>query len=124
MADQQNILLAREKVYKDQLLDLKIKKLDLDGHNQNKYDDIITEVRTKLDQLNVQIQSSEAKTVSEAKTNDAYIISMKISNLSTHFKSISKFLPGSNCEIWIDELDRLYAVHIKPELNDYPTPEV
>ena len=119
MAEQQSVLLAREKVLNDQLLQLEIQKLDLDGSNKGKLDGLIDGIKTKLAEINKKLENSEIQNDSNA----AYITSMKISNLSTHFKSINKFLPGSNCEAWIDELDRLYAVHIKPELNDYPTLE-
>ena len=120
MAENQSILMAREKVYRDQLLELDLKKLDLPVANQDKLDVLINDIKTKLDQINTKLGSSEPKNTETI----AYITSMKISNLASHFKSISKFLPGGNLESWIDELDRLYAVYIADELNDYPSLEI
>ena len=120
MAENQSILMAREKVYRDQLLELELKKLDLPVANQDKLDVLINDIKTKLDQINTKLGSSEPKNTETI----AYITSMKISNLASHFKSISKFLPGGNLESWIDELDRLYAVYIADELNDYPSLEI
>ena len=116
----------REKTLSDQLMGLMVQKANIagTGDRENRFDQLIADCQGKLDETSEMLEEHEANHVTATQdSTEAYVTSMKISNMTSHFKNVTKFLPGTNTEVWLDELDRLFNVHIEPELNDYPSLE-
>ena len=111
-----DVLLLQYTTISNELAGYQTKKIEA---GDTSFDAAITDAKNRLAEVLETLKTADSPKSPEL----AYAINTKINTLITIFKQITKFSPGGNAEAWIDELNRLYLVHIEPELTEYPTLE-